>query len=731
MATSKSNLKTDQLLAALTGGDGTLVMNALAEIEDAPVSAALAQLLNSAIPKITDTVQAFQVRKSLKVLSLRLTGRVPNFSLTDLQKLLQQPDRFEEIAVAIAVLKPTDAVLASDLLRSGRWSEFPTPLLPSLCRFMKKYGNVADAASLIELCRNPDPTVLTTALEALEVVDPSDLPSLVTPLLTSPNAGIRAQAIQALYRWDKSAALRHLVAFLFSQNQNEQALALHHANSFPFAEVEPHLLRFISETTDTRLLMRVSQLMQVNAHPELPFRLYWISRSLKEQHQNLLKGIVLGVVRSLADAKKIQGTAQEFLDQLKLRVQREEERLLKESLSMTAPEPLAGEKSGPDHLSLPDLMSGDADVHASRGASGAGASPNHGTASAPATGPAGANLSLDDYDTLDATSRIQLLGRLTPEEYLSHKGKLTGLLKTAKGKEQAAVIKVVGRFGSNDGAPLLKPFLESDNADAICSTIDALTHLDAEYLGIYLPQLMQSRNGKVRMRATRAFVGIDRQQIKSLIAGMLQSSSSRQRAMVIPATMLVDFSLVRDVLLKAFEKEITPELIEKIGLVLIANPDRELLRSVLRAAKNTKSDQAHEAMLKVIPQIAEKLSVALGKISTPEELLAGEEAALKAEAENPGGAGGGLGSGETAAVSSAENGKSGAAMGASVKGGPTASSAGRGIPSKPGNTTQASTSDDEQAKTKMAKFTVAVFALGGVAWVGAIVWLIVWMLGGE
>ncbi|MBF0502872.1 MAG: hypothetical protein HQM09_22245, partial [Candidatus Riflebacteria bacterium] len=214
--------------------------------------------------------------------------------------------------------------------------------------------------------------------------------------------------------------------------------------------------------------------------------------------------------------------------------------------------------------------------------------------------------SIDSYDSLDSTSRIQLLGRLTPKEFAAIKGRITSMLASAKGKEQSAIIKVIGRFGSNDSAAQLKPFLDSDNADAVCAAIDSLTHLDAEYLGVYLPQLMQSRNGKIRMRATRAFVGIDHKQIRSLIGGMLQSTSPRQRAMVIPATMLVDFSLVRDALLKAFEKENTPDLIEKIGLVLTANPDRELLRFVLRAERNAKGDQTRDAMHKVVTQVAEK-----------------------------------------------------------------------------------------------------------------------------
>lgn len=712
-ATSKSTLKADQLSAALTSGDGTLVMNALFEIEEAPVSSALAQLLNLALPKISDTVQAFQVRKTLKVLGLRLTGRATGIGLNDLQKLLKQPDRFEDIAVAFSTLNPTDAVLATDLLRNTSWNELPTPLLPTLCRFFKKYGSSADSGPLIELCRHPDPTVLTTALEALEVVDPSDLPSLVTPLLTSPNASIRAQAIQALYRWDKSAALRHLVQFLFSENSTEQALALHHAVSFPFAEIEPHLLRFITTCSDTRLLMRVSQLMQQNAHPELPFRLYWISRSLREQHQNLIKGIVLGVVRSLADSKKIQGTAQEFLDQLKLRVAKEEERLVKESLSMTAPE--AEEKPSGDQAALADLSPAEPELHPVLPPA-AGTTPGLPSAAASAAASAAvANLSFDEYDQLDASGRLQLLGRLSPEEYSNHKGRIHGLLKSSKGKELSAVIKVVGRFATSDGARMIKPFLDSENPDAICAAIDALTHLDTEYLGVYLPQLMQSKHGKVRMRATRAFVGIDREQIKSLIAGMLSSSSSRQRAMVIPATMLVDFSLVRDALLKALEKESAPELVEKIGVVLAANPDRELLRAIMRGERHAKLEAVRDALHKVTLHVAEKLVIALGKTSSVEEIMAGEEAALSAEAMLPP---------PPASVAPATHpgkqcppGKVG--LPNLEKSGPAPS------------ISQVLTSNDDQAKQARTRLNLGILALVGVSWLGMIVYLIIKLIAGE
>ncbi|HNW37057.1 MAG TPA: hypothetical protein PKM25_19105, partial [Candidatus Ozemobacteraceae bacterium] len=184
-----------------------------------------------------------------------------------------------------------------------------------------------------------------------------------------------------------------------------------------------------------------------------------------------------------------------------------------------------------------------------------------------------------------------------------------------------------------------RPYLTKENPEEVCAAIDALAKLDSEYLCIYLPQLMQNKNGKIRMNATRAFVGIDRDQIKSLVSSLLLSNSARQRVLGIPAAMLVDFGLVREPLLKAFNSETMPELIDKIGYILCSNPDREILHSVYlstHASTGPIAEQKHQIMT----QVAEKLSIALDKLSTPEELVASEEAASsssphKAEPASP------------------------------------------------------------------------------------------------
>ncbi|MBP7634240.1 HEAT repeat domain-containing protein [Candidatus Ozemobacteraceae bacterium] len=643
MTTSSSNFATEQIKSTLKSGDGTLVLDLLAEIEASPFAKQVVEALQQTLPEVRDPVLAFQVAKTVRYQLLKLRGAIQPSTLADLQGVLSDPAKLEDLALVMTRLESSDAFLANDLLRSSAWNTLPPEVLPSICSYFKRFGDIRDSDSLVELCRHHQPVVLAAALDALEKIDPDNLQSLVTPLLDNPNPGIRAKAIKSLYRWDKPHALRYLVELMFAQEQTERTLALHHAASFPYAEIEPHLLRFAAEVDDPRLLLRVSHIFKANAHVELPFRLYWICRNLRGQHQNLVKGILLGVARALADTKKISMSAQEFLDQLKTRVKAEEERLLRVSItSISEQTPLPPdistaetdqdtqpkvasqanpiEAAGP-HAVSPSSQSFLPDLEPSASKS----SPEE--IDVPGR-PAPPPMNIDEYDSFDPTARIQLLNRLSIDGYRVLKSRLPSLIRDARGKELGALIKVIGRFGSSEDAQIVKPYLAKENPDEVSAAIDALSKLDSEYLCIYLPQLMQHKNGKIRMNATRAFGGIDRDQIKSLVSSLLMSNSVRQRALGIPAATLVDFGLVREPLLKAFHQEANPELVEKIGLILCSNPDREILHSVALAVEAAPDVIAEQKKI-ILKQLAEKLSIALDKISSPEELLAGETATLE------------------------------------------------------------------------------------------------------
>jgi hypothetical protein len=623
-----------------------MVLGCLEDIDHRVPARSEAELLKKAFDEVKDPVLSFQLKKSLRLAVFKLKGTQFKVALSGLEKLLQDQTRLDDLALGVTSIEAAEAFLAADYFRQAGWQNFPEEILPNFCQFFKKHGSIEDSPALIDLTRHPNPTVITAALAALEKLDPVNLQGIIIPLLDSPQNVIKAQAIQAFYRWNRAEALKHLVKLMFSENESDVVLALHHAAFFPYPEVEPHLIRLLTQVTSPSVLMRVSQIFKNNAHPELPFRIFWVNRSLDGQHQSLVKGILLGIVRALSDKKLIEGSVQDYLNQLKERVRREELSLLKETCKISGDD-------GDDAI-LPGLDDFDMAPPAELAPVARGttfgkptvadekpaAKPSEITAEKiaekpverPAAPPPKApEVEFDNFDSLSEQEKIQLLARANAKFFADNKPKLLELLGSAQSKELAAIINLFGKFGqAGQDTERIKKLVKSDNPDIVCACIKALATLDAEFLCLYLPQFMQEKNGKVRMTATRVFVGIDRDRIKSLLTSMIGSANAKQRSLAVSTAMLVDFNIVRQPLLDALAKETSVEIIEKLGVVLSANPDRELLASVYKIAQTSRTSLRVEQQ-RVVQTLAEKLAIALNHISTPEELISETQQAYDVE----------------------------------------------------------------------------------------------------
>jgi hypothetical protein len=99
--------------------------------------------------------------------------------------------------------------------------------------------------------------------------------------------------------------------------------------------------------------------------------------------------------------------------------------------------------------------------------------------------------------------------------------------------------------------------------------------------------------------------------------------------------MLIDFNKVREVFLNAFLKENSLDLLEKIGLVFGANPDRDLVKDLYFAHKMSKNllVTQREGIIKLV---SEKVSISLGGTPTSEELLQEAEQAYEEFKKNEG-----------------------------------------------------------------------------------------------
>jgi hypothetical protein len=368
----------------------------------------------------------------------------------------------------------------------------------------------------------------------------------------------------------------------------------------------------MTESAKPTILMRISQILKNNASKELAFRLFWVNRSLDGQHKSLVKGIILGIVRALADKKIIEVSTQEYLNHLKEKVRQEELSRLKKSCKLEVGE---GEEALQLLPEIEEESKKEVDP-AEKARTSAGKPP--------------AKLDFSTFASLKDQEKVQFINKIKAEQFIEHRQKIERIFCEAKGKELAAAINLLGKFGNEEDAEKIKPYFKSDKPDIICAAIKAMSKLDQEFLCLYLPQFMQDKNGKVRMTATRSLVSIDRESIRSLLTSLLSSAKVQQRSLGISTSMLVDFNIVRVPLIKCLSKETSVELVEKIGMVLSANPDRELLLEAYKAYKTGRSSLRVE-YLQAVEMIADKLSIVLNKSETPQELL--EEAEKIYEAE--------------------------------------------------------------------------------------------------
>ncbi len=187
-------------------------------------------------------------------------------------------------------------------------------------------------------------------------------------------------------------------------------------------------------------------------------------------------------------------------------------------------------------------------------------------------------------------------------------------------REIIRILRLIKKYGNSDDSNAAKPFLNNENPEIVRATIKVLEKLDSEYLCLYLPQLLQDKNTKVRLTATRAFQSIDQDSVNNMVLSLLKSLNQKQRNIGITTAMLVDYFKIKDTLLEAFAKENNPELLDKMGLVFAANPYRELIRDVYFAHRMSKATLKNKRE-KIIELLSEKVSIFLGGTPWPKELI--------------------------------------------------------------------------------------------------------------
>jgi HEAT repeat protein len=660
-----------ELLEDLKSPDPAIRFSVLSRIEEMTWSDDQRETFRELFTLEKDPGIRFHMQKVLARLDSSYTNRG---SLAAINEQLNNPQRDEiSLALMLESVKRNEAAAVAESLRQAGWPRFSQQLLPSVLKFLKKYGSLEDAGDIENLCRHNDPRVLSAAIEALEKHSPERLKTLIVPLLINSNFGIRSRAVRLLHRWDPSEALRHFESMLFSDQETEKQAALYQAFFFPFKQIEILMLRYISVEGDPEMIKKAGLIFMTNPERHMPARLLEVRQACVGIKQKLVDAILKGVLQSLYQAKIVNAAPEQMLQVLETHFKEKRIKLFIEHHSNALKSPNAeirlqsalklcelsrrgvDEARGAVEAYLPrerDLNSvrkiryfletGQTEqIEAATPAKTAAPPPQKPVPVAQIPQPVQAKSveksepapkpeierRLSEYSPKE---RQVLLSSTNSDNYAQIMALIRSCFKELDANEQIAVIKRIERFGNPADTELLVGCLQSDSQEILEAAIEALSSINPEALHPYLPQLIKHRFDEVKLAAIKVFALFDKKQAISLVEKMLFSIKPAQRQTAIFCMGSFDYHSVSQILISAVKGESDPENLQQIFSILRSNADEDTFFRVYvdyKACKSTKRDDYETLCRELAAKIAESDPGRTVEtlFSAGEELVAEEE----------------------------------------------------------------------------------------------------------
>lgn len=582
--------------ADLKSPDPSIRFSVLSRIEDLAWTSAQQQALQELFSQEKDPGIRFHMQK---VLARFGNSDKTSASAAEIDELLKKPDRDEvSLALMLESVKKPEALVVTMSLREASWPNFSAYLLPSVLKFLKKFGSFEDSANIEMLCRHHDPRVLSAAIEALEKISPDRLKDLIVPLLINGNFGIRSRAVRLLYRWDPSEALRHYEAMLFSNLENEKQAALFYSFFFPFKDIESLLLRFISVETDADMINKAGLIFMANPDRQVPSRLLEVRQGCTGDKFKLVDTILKGVLQSLYQARIVNAAPEQMLEVLENHYQEKRIKLYIERYSH-------GLQSGEAPVRLKAaLKMGELAKHNVNEARELVAKflarerdekikqqveqyLRAGTVVAEKAKPPQTKKLQD----LDSQQRQEFFDGISKINFSTMFSQISSAFNHLPVEDQVSALKTIERFGSKNESEVAVRCLQSDNQEVLTAAIDCLSVICPESLHPFLPQLIKHRFDEVKLAAIKVFALFDKKQAISLIEKMLFAIKPLQRRNAIFCLAHFDFHSISQILLAAMRNESDPENLQQIASILKSNSDEELFYRIFADAKSCKPGQ--------------------------------------------------------------------------------------------------------------------------------------------
>ncbi|MBF0410557.1 MAG: HEAT repeat domain-containing protein [Candidatus Riflebacteria bacterium] len=604
------------LLEDLKSDDPFIRFSVLSRIETMEWNSDQVNSFQSLLLAETDEVVMFHLQKILAHIEQKFGGNRFNENdiIQEIQDILASPDKDNlGLALVLESVKKSCSEEVTNILRKAGWENFSPEVLPFIIRFFKKFGSAKDVPQLIKLCQHSDPRIVGSAVEALEKLSFEKLQELIVPLLLNPIHGIRSKAVRLLYRWDPKEALRHFEAMLFSEEASEKQAALFHAFFFPFEEIEPLMLKFLSLEKDNTLINKAGLLFRTNPLPDEPAKLAELLESSGGARKKVVEDILKGVVESLHQIGLIDKKTDDYLSDLNRHIkQKKSSQLIDQSReALSSNDSLTRKKAAHNLSELAKCGNSEAvpilKKHLDKESDGQIKS----FIEREVVRPDSSVASTEKFETMTPEQRLKCFSGLNAGNLKTIRSSLKNFytLKPSQ-EEKLALITAIGRCGQKVDSPILQPFIGEPSPEILAAVIEAFGKIDPDYIFPYLPKFIKHSSDEVRLAAIQAFALFDKRQAISLVEKLGASIQPRQRQMAIFCAAQFDFLSVKDLLFTVLKIETDTDNLRQILALLKANLDEDILFQVFRVKKESddkKADILQEFLEKNQKAIAEKI----------------------------------------------------------------------------------------------------------------------------
>lgn len=451
-------------------------------------------------------------------------------------------------------------------------------------------------SNLLEELKSNEPSVVCAAIEALEAEEPQTLKTHIVPLLLNKNAWVRSRATRAMYRFDRSEAIRYFGAMLFSKKSLEREAALNNSIFFPFNQIEAFLLKFLTLEQDQNLIQKAGVVFIVNPDKSTAYRLFEAKQATKGLRSNLIGSILVGVLNSLYQTKLEKNAPEVQLKNLQKEYEIKKTKIyinhfstmlgseessvrLKAALKLCE---LKKKNIGEVGIIIDEYLKIEEDERVANQVklylhSIASLDQPPKTTIEPKEEVKKEVKKTEDKKENDSQINNEAIcASINKDNYSQIIQKLLPDLKNLPGSEQIRIINSVKEYGNENESQSILCCLESQDYDVQQAAIECVSKINQEALKPYFSTLMKSDSDQVKLAAVNAFALFDKAQVLSALGQMMISVRASQRKSALFCLENLDFASVSDILVSAVKIEKDKEIRKELFNVLFAYPNEEV-----------------------------------------------------------------------------------------------------------------------------------------------------------